>query len=405
MKTAKPRSMGATNRAAVLSVLRAGVPLTVPGMAERTRLSRMTVGKIVGHLLERGIVVPAGKGSSTVEGGKKPGQYRLNADFARAIGVHVYPDRIEGSSGDLTGAPRRSITVATRPREDPASLAAKIARLCDRLAADPPGPIDGLIGVAVAFPGICDRGSGTVLHSPWFPHWAAGVPLADLIGGRLTTSAPVSVDNEFRYMVLAEQHLRGLAGDSTLIVIGGGRGLGAGIRYNGGIMRGPRHLAGEIGHMVLQVGGEPCSCGGRGCFEAMVHERRVLRLIHEARRDHRDSLLFRAREGETGVMPLLFSAAAANDPLALRVLDDLIGWFALAISNIIVCIDPDVLAIHGVYRGAGEYFLREVRRRVGETALPAIGKNHAIEYSLLGPSGGTEGALRHLVDDYFSAPR
>ena len=196
----------------------------------------------------------------------------------------------------------------------------------------------------------------------------------------LRTDIPITVDNEFRFQVLAERHHRRVPESSTLIVIGGGRGLGSGVLHGGQILRGPHHLAGEIGHMVINPGGDPCSCGGRGCFEAMVHERRIRRLLKGGYAANRESALYRHKKPDQVAVTDVFAAAREGDRLAQAILNDVIHWFCIAISNIIVSFDPDTVVIHGLYAGAGEYFLERIRQNASLVALPKVQKTVSIRF-------------------------
>ena len=105
--------------------------------------------------------------------------------------------------------------------------------------------------------------------------------------------APLFIDNTNRYQAVAESE-KGLAGDyrNFIIVDALPEGLGAGIVVNGRLLHGRQSIAGEIGHMTLDPNeGFPCVCGSKGCFEAMVSERRITALARELAVSYPNSVL------------------------------------------------------------------------------------------------------------------
>ena len=131
-----------------------------------------------------------------------------------------------------------------------------------------------LLGIGVGSPGIVDL-AGTVVTAPNL-EWTE-VPLQDSLFERF--GVPVVVANDANAAVLAEHSFGDAQGDLMLVRIG--RGVGAGLLLGGGPLHGSRFAAGEIGHVVIGTvvvgtvvvgtdGGEPCSCGKRGCLETWI---------------------------------------------------------------------------------------------------------------------------------------
>jgi predicted NBD/HSP70 family sugar kinase len=147
------------------------------------------------------------------------------------------------------------------------------ASLADAPATAPPGhscadfppaaPPASLLGLGVALPGPLDHHRGVLHRVTGFPGWD-GFPLRDALARRL--GVPVVVDKDTNAAAL------GLAvGDEggSFAYLHLGTGLGAGLVIGGSVHRGARTGAGEFGHQVIQLDGPPCSCGNRGCIEAL----------------------------------------------------------------------------------------------------------------------------------------
>ncbi|MFJ7180224.1 ROK family protein [Streptomyces massasporeus] len=120
-----------------------------------------------------------------------------------------------------------------------------------------------LLGVGVALPGPLDHVRGVLHRVTGFPGWD-GFPLREALAGRL--GVPVVVDKDTNAAAL------GLAADGeggSFAYVHLGTGLGAGLVIGGSVHRGARTGAGEFGHQVIQLDGPPCTCGHRGCVEAL----------------------------------------------------------------------------------------------------------------------------------------
>ncbi|MFG2805276.1 ROK family transcriptional regulator [Streptomyces massasporeus] len=120
-----------------------------------------------------------------------------------------------------------------------------------------------LLGVGVALPGPLDHGRGVLHRVTGFPGWD-GFPLREALAGRLGVPVVVDKDTNAAALGLAAG---GEGGSFAYLHLG--TGLGAGLVIGGSVHRGARTGAGEFGHQVIQLDGPPCTCGNRGCVEAL----------------------------------------------------------------------------------------------------------------------------------------
>lgn len=109
---------------------------------------------------------------------------------------------------------------------------------------------------------------------------------------------PVQVENDVNLAVLAEFHLGAGKGLTSLYGIIPGTGVGGGYVVDGRIVRGKNYTAGEIGHMVVKLGGPVCGCGQRGCLEALVGRVALLRKLRAAHERGEQSLLMNYADGD-----------------------------------------------------------------------------------------------------------
>ena len=212
-----------------------------------------------------------------------------------------------------------------------------------------------LAAVGVGVPGRVDRATGTVslaVNLGW-----QRLPLGSLLGARI--GVPVLVENDVR-AAAAGLHERRVLGDADdLAYLSIGTGISAGVVLGGVLHRGPRGMAGEIGHVVLDPAGPRCSCGLRGCFEALASGPAVAQQAETALAAGRPSSLHACRP----VSAIdVFDHAAAGDPLALELVEAVGGWVARAVHELVMAYDVRRVALGGGVASAGQPFLAPIVR-------------------------------------------
>ncbi|WTX92610.1 ROK family transcriptional regulator [Streptomyces sp. NBC_00637] len=249
------------NTGLVLDLLRTAGPdgISRLELAERTGLTPQAVSKITARLREEGLAAEAGQRAST--GGKPRTVLRLVPEAGHAIGVHLDRDELRVVLVDLDGR-------VMGERSCQLSLGAGAMEVTDTLVDEVAQVLGGgtaatLLGVGVALPGPLDHARGVLHRVTGFPEWD-GFPLRDVVAARLGVPVVVDKDTNAAALGLAVGGERG-----SFACLHLGTGLGAGLVIGGALHRGARTGAGEFGHQVIQLDGPPCTCGNRGCVEAL----------------------------------------------------------------------------------------------------------------------------------------
>ncbi|MFE5089008.1 ROK family protein [Streptomyces sp. NPDC056638] len=253
------------NAALVLDLLRVAGERGISRLelAERTGLTPQAVSKITARLRAEGLATDAGHRAST--GGKPRTVLRLVPDAGYAVGMHLDRDELTVVLVDLAGAVAASRTAPLdfgAPADEVVAAAAYAVTAVRGGGAQPVDP--PVLGVGVAVPGPLDHRGGVLHRVTGFPQWD-GYPLRDALAAR--TGLPVVVDKDTNAAALGLALRAAGAGDFAYLHLG--TGLGAGLVLGGGLHRGARTGAGEFGHQTVQLDGPTCSCGGRGCIEAL----------------------------------------------------------------------------------------------------------------------------------------
>jgi glucokinase len=195
-------------------------------------------------------------------------------------------------------------------------------------------------GVSVAVAGFVS-GDGALEYNPNLP-WLERVPIGKILNVEL--ALPVHVDADSNAACLAEYLSEGSRGSSRFLCLTGGTGLGVGMVAEGKLLRIAHGCMGDAGHVIVSPEGPPCTCGGRGCAEALLSTA-ALGVRYADARGAGDaefrSLVEDARNGIPAACALLEEAGYR------------LGIAAASLANIFL---PDRIAIAGGLSQAGDAF-------------------------------------------------
>src|SRR4051812_34883519 len=258
--------MRARNLEVVLGAVSRGGPLTRAALAEVTGLTKSTVSKLVGDLVDAGLLAETGPARAGERG--RPGvAVVLSGARVASMGLEINVDYLAVRVLDLTGVVRFA---ARRERDNRGSRPKKVLGELQALAVDALTETHRLgLEVAGAVLAVSGPVGDGVLFSAPNLGWQ-DVRAADL----LRLPIPVELDNEANLAALGELWFGD--GERDFLYVSGEVGIGAGLVVNGTLFSGARGLAGELGHVVVAPGGPPCRCGGSGCLETFAGQEALL---------------------------------------------------------------------------------------------------------------------------------
>lgn len=170
---------------------------------------------------------------------------------------------------------------------------------------------------------------------------------------------PTVVDNDANLAALAETRMGAAVGCRHVLMITLGTGIGGGWIINGAPYHG-RSYAGEIGHMIVDVGGPLCTCGQRGCWETFASGRRLDQMARDLAAA-RPSGLVAKLAGDAPRGEHLTQAALEGDPDAATALSEMAGWLGMGIAGLVAAFDPEVVVVGGGVSEAGDLLLADTR--------------------------------------------
>lgn len=206
--------------------------------------------------------------------------------------------------------------------------------------------------IGAGCPGLVDAQAGSVVYTPNLN--LGGVPLAALLESAL--GLPVYLSNDANCAALGEVCAGAAKGCKNAVMVTLGTGLGGGFVIDGKLFEGGGPGGAELGHTTLIAGGETCSCGRKGCFEAYTASPALTRQAREAALANPESILNKlGGEGLKDLAPPhVFEGAKQGDAAAQSVLEQYIKYLGEGIVNIVNIFRPDKILLSGGISGAGD---------------------------------------------------
>jgi glucokinase len=234
----------------------------------------------------------------------------------------------------------------------------------------------GVAALGFGIPSRIDQRRGRAVAS-------VNVPLVDVDFRdrmRAEHGLPVAIDNDGNAAAIAEWQMGAARGARDLVMLTLGTGVGGGLIFDGKPYRGATGSGAELGHVVVELDGPPCRCGGRGHLESFATGVAADELARERFGPGSD-----ARE--------LVQRAAAGEAAALDALASVGRYLGAAIAGLVNALEPALVVIGGGYgEAAAEFLLGSAREVLAQDALPPGRDNLRIVQAQLGGVAGVIGA-------------
>ena len=305
-----------------------------------------------------------------------------------AIGVDIGGTKVAAGLVDEDGtilARARRLT----PSTDPEAVELTIVDVVRELRAG-----HEVVGVGIGAAGFVDADRARVMFAPHLA-WR-NEPLRDDVAAALG-DLPVIVENDANAAAWAEWRFGAAQGESRLVCVTLGTGIGGAIVLDGVVQRGRWGMAGEFGHMVVVPDGRRCECGNRGCLEQYASGNvlgREARELAAAGSPVTVPLVERVGGDVSQLVgPLITEAAMEGDPTAMELFDEVGRWLGIGLANIAAALDPGTFVIGGGVSDAGELLLGPARESFRRTLTGRGFRPEArIVKAALGPESGMVGS-------------
>lgn len=388
------------NRAIILEVFRTHKTLSRAKLAKETGLNPSTVSNIIGELIQENLLRETEFAQS---GTGRPGiLLELNPDGGCALGIEINVDYIEVLVTDFAANVLWHRKKLSQPEVGQDVIMTDVVDLALQAEKFIQERNSRVLGVGVGVPGLVDVSSGLLRLAPNL-HWKE-VPVRDLLAAHF--SCPIYVENEANAAALGEYYFGAVRNVNDFIYLSAGVGLGSGIVMGGKIFRGMAGYAGEAGHMTLDVNGELCGCGKRGCWETFVGPRAVEQRIQRSLAFGATSILQDLVKGGNKhiVFDDVLDAAKKGDQTAIDALSKVAFYLGIGIANLVNLFDVEVIVLGGSLNNASSFLLEDIERVVTTNTL-APGREHLrIIPSAHGSDACVMGAIALVLDDILREP-
>lgn len=265
--------------------------------------------------------------------------------------------------GRLRGWDKLAGVAALGPGEATRHLAETIHRLAGQAGMAP-------VAVGLGMPGPLDLRRGIAVAPPNMPAWH-GAPVIDLLAR--AGGLPVHLERDANTALLGERWHGAARGRRHVVLLTLGTGVGGAALVDGRLLRGRDGLAGEFGHMTVDVDGPPCGCGNPGCIEAIA-----------------SGTALRRRTGREAVH--VFAAARAGDSDARAAVADAARALGAGLANLVNLYNPEVAVIGGGMLAARDLLWDPMLAEMKKRALAPAAEGLAIVPAHLGDVAGVVGA-------------
>ncbi len=271
-----------------------------------------------------------------------------------------------------------------------------ISKAVDLAIADANISKDDVISVGVGTPGTVNKSNGYIefANNLGFNQ----VPAKEMLEKRI--GKPVYLDNDANCAALGEAIAGVGKGSKNFVAITLGTGVGSGIIIDGKIISGSNFAGGECGHMVIQMNGEQCNCGRKGCWERYAAAPALVRQTKAAMLKDKNSLMWDLVDGEIENVSAktCFEAKFKGDATAQKVVDNYVFYVATGIANIVNALQPEFICVGGGVANEKENLLGPVRKVIEtERYSHNSSKQTEIVSAELGNDAGIYGAA--LLED------
>ena len=294
-----------------------------------------------------------------------------------------------------TGEVLHFVKKKTKKDKGPEKIVNKIIKSIREILTEEHHNINEISSIGIGAAGQVDREKGVVIAAPNLDCF--NLELKSIVEKEF--GIPVLLGNDVEIATLGELSFGAGKGHSDFVCVFVGTGVGSGLVQDGKIRQGSSGTAGEIGHIIVDVGGRPCACGGNGCLEAYASRLAIEKRISGALRKGRTSDITNyLEEGKSIKTSMIKKALENNDELVTQNIDEAAEYLACGLASVVNFYNPGLIILGGGLIDAIDYFYNRAVKVAKAKALPTPSKNIMFKKAVLGDFSGVIGAA--LLQNY-----
>ncbi len=316
--------------------------------------------------------------------------YRLGIDLG---GTNIVAGVVDENFKIIATAKRK--TNCPRPAEE---IVKDMAEISLEAIAKAGLEVKDIVSAGVGSPGSINPTEGIVVYSNNLGFF--NLELSKLLKEK--TGIDFYLDNDANAAAYGELIAGAGKGVNNFVMLTLGTGVGGGVIIDGRMLTGSNYAGAELGHTVVDINGQMCSCGRQGCFEAYASATALIRQTKQAMVKYPNSIMWDIVKGDIDAVNGLtaFDAMRKGDEAGKSVVDKYIYYLSVGVSNMINIFQPEILCIGGGVSKEGDNIIVPLQKMVdGENYARLMEKKAVIKAAELGNDAGIIGAA-YLGDLY-----
>lgn len=357
-------------------------------LAKLSKLSKTTVSSLVDELIERNFIYDSGAADSSSVGRKpnslqlKPGQLYVAVICWNKRDIHAQVVDVCGSTAYETQRPLGDLSY---PDESGRLFFDDILKNFSR---------DQILGISIVVPAMIDVDRqeifATTLDSSLL---SKGSAISELKA--IFSEFPVALLNDTACTAYAEK-VYARVSEKDFAFINFNKGIGATLFIQDTMLGQATASYTQFGHYSVNPKGALCSCGNRGCLELTIGEDTLAERLHAIGRSSSLSSLEKVTYADLG------HAATYGDPVAQRLIQDIVSDFSQALSNLVCLVHPKLIILGGRGKDLGPVFLEELQKSLKTTGFRRMLDSLQVRYGMLDSNACFKGAMKYFFDTHYN---
>ena len=327
-------------------------------------------------------------------GGRRPILLAINPRYGYTVGIDMGATHVGIILTDYSAHVLEEIEYPLSVDNGPQICLTQIDNYLAELVNQVNLKIPQISAIGMNIPGPIVAESGKASSPPIMPGWD-GYPIRSHL--EELWQVPVMIGNDAEFGALGEWAYGAGRGESNLIYIKVGTGVGAGLLLDGHIYRGTTGSAGEIGHITIQENGPLCTCGNHGCLEAMAGGQAIARKAQEAIQAGRRTQLSAISPNNIHAVDVA-AAAQRGDLVAQQIIAEAGIYLGIAVASLVNLFNPSIVVIGGGVSQLGDMLLEPIRKTVLDRSLNSAAKIVRITSAVLGRRASSMGAVVQAIN-------
>ncbi len=306
------------------------------------------------------------------------------------IGIDLGGTRLRVAVADARGTVQSVIRVNSEAGRGPDYVIDLIVETIDQALAHSKESRRGVAAIGIGLPGPLNGATGMVYSPANLPGWH-NVPLSKILTRR--TGIRTFLEHDASLAAFGEWRRGAGKRRRHMAYVTVSTGIGAGLILHSQLYRGAGGIAGELGHIVIQPGGPLCTCGNRGCLEALASGTAIARMAREALAGRARTSLRRLKGPNRPDARDVNQAAKRGDSVARRVLEQAGAALGIGLGTLVNLLNPELIVLGGSVMKAGSLIRKPMQVSLQASSWEAARRGLRIVAPRLGQDVGLIGAV------------